>query len=50
MSIRWLRIFQTKHISAETEHIGSTLAFHPAASLLILGIPKNFSLDVADIY
>ena len=28
----------------------SVLATHPAAPGLILSIPKNFSLDVAEIY
>ena len=28
----------------------SVLALHPAVKGSILGIPKNFSLDVADIY
>ena len=28
----------------------SVLALHPAAPGLILGVPKNFSLDVAEIY
>ena len=32
------------------KHKGSTLASHPAASGLIIGITKNFSLDVAEIY
>ena len=31
-------------------HRGSILATHPAAPGLILGILKNFSLDVAEIY
>ena len=30
-------------------HGGSTLALHPAASGSILGVPKKFSLDVAEI-
>ena len=30
--------------------IAQILASHPAATGLILGIPKNFSLDVAEIY
>ena len=31
-------------------HIGSILDSHPAAPGLILSAPKNFHLDVADIY
>ena len=30
--------------------IGSALALHPVAPGSILGIPKNFSLDVEEIY
>ena len=30
--------------------MSSILALHPAAPALNLGIPKNFSLDVAEIY
>ena len=29
---------------------GSILASHPSAPSSILGVPKNFSLDVAEIY
>ena len=31
-------------------HSGSILVSHPAARDSILGVPKNFSLDVAEIY
>ena len=31
-------------------HRGSIFASHPAALGLILGVPKNFSLDAAEIY
>ena len=31
-------------------HRGSILASHPAAPGSILGVPKNFSIDVAEIY
>ena len=32
------------------KHRSSILADHPAAPGLILGVPKNFSLDVVEIY
>ena len=34
----------------DREHRGSICASHPAAPGLILGVPKNLSLDVAEIY
>ena len=34
----------------ETKHRGSILASYPVAPGSILSLPKNFSLDVAEIY
>ena len=46
--VQVFNIFWIKGIMIEGLH--GTRIVHPAALGLILGIPKNFSLDVAEIY
>ena len=38
------------HLGATLHRGSSILASHPAAPSLILSVPKNFSLDVVEIY
>ena len=41
---------ETSLVGWATSHRGSILASHPAAPGSILGVPKNFSLNFAEIY
>ena len=41
---------RNKHLYISGDRIEEGIAFSMAAAGLILGVPKNFSLDVAEIY
>ena len=47
---KFVNVCQTSEGGGAALHRGSILASHPAAQGLILCIPKNFSLDVAEFY
>ena len=48
MTVSSLSVVMTENLKIKST--SECKAFHPSAPGLILGVPKNFSLDVAEIY